>query len=382
MKLSLFFVYLAMPVKVRKQKIGKTVFDVRVQYGNVRVQKTVPTTITEARRVESRILQDLIQGRFEVLQNRQDPTFKQYAKEYKESVTWQKSYKRTMVSVNHLIKAFGKKRLTQITAHDFINYRTMRLQEVGVATINREHTCLARMLNIAVNSDEFLISKNPLKGIKKFKEPPAENRVLSIEEYHMLLESAPEYFRRIIFMACHTGMRKMEILNLAFGQIRVWFNGAEIELIETKSGEKEYVPLDEEVVELLSGIAAERGIDLTHMSPEERKQKVFTGSRGQPLQSVRKPMLRTFEKAGIEPRPFHTFRHFWTKMMFESGNDPATIQKVGRWRDFQTMLKYCYTTKSQEREAVGKLAGHLKTAAKLLPWRQYNGNAEKNAKSG
>ncbi len=93
-------------------------------------------------------------------------------------------------------------------------------------------------------------------------------------------------------------------------------------------------------------------------------------------------MLRTFERAGLEPSPFHTFRHFWTKMMFEAGNDPATIQKVGRWRDVETMLKYCYTTKSQEREAVGKLTGHLKTTAKILPSRQYNGNASKSTKTG
>ncbi|NIR47552.1 hypothetical protein GWO43_03605 [candidate division KSB1 bacterium] len=50
------------------------VFDVRVPYGNVRVQKTVPNTMTEAHRVESRILQELIQDRFEVLQNRREPT--------------------------------------------------------------------------------------------------------------------------------------------------------------------------------------------------------------------------------------------------------------------------------------------------------------------
>lgn len=61
-------------------------------------------------------------------------------------------------------------------------------------------------------------------------------------------------------------------------------------------------------------------------------------------------------------------------MMFEAGNDPATIQTVGRWRDFETMLKYCYTTKAQEHEAVGKLSEHLgKKGAKILPWRGYSG---------
>ena len=47
-------------------------------------------------------------------------------------------------------------------------------------------------------------------------------------------------------------------------------------------------------------------------------------------------------------------------MMFESGVDPVTIQKVGRWRDFKTMLRYCYTTRSQEHEAVNKFAMNIK----------------------
>lgn len=78
-------------------------------------------------------------------------------------------------------------------------------------------------------------------------------------------------------------------------------------------------------------------------------------------------MAYTFKRAGVELRPFHTFRHFWTKMMFEAGVDPYTIQKVGRWRDFETMLKYCYTTRPQEHEAVNKLSRQLnKENGKIL----------------
>ena len=45
-----------MSIKPRQQKNGKTVFDVRIQYGGIRVSRTVPTTITKAERVESKIL--------------------------------------------------------------------------------------------------------------------------------------------------------------------------------------------------------------------------------------------------------------------------------------------------------------------------------------
>jgi integrase len=367
-----------MAIRARTRKDGKTVYDIRVQYGNLRVSRTVPTTMTEAKRVESKLLQDLIQGKYEILKTRQNPRFRDYAEEYKKIVTWQKSYKRTTQHIDHLVKYFGRMRLTEISTQEFLNYRAERLHSVSLATVNREHSCLLRMLNVAIKDDRYQINKNPLNGIKKFKEPPAEDRVLEEEEYHKLLEAAPEYFRKILFFACNTGMRHDEILNLKFGQIKFWLDNAEVELLDTKSGDKEYVPLNTDVIELIYEIAEEKKIDLKNISERDKQKYVFTGMRGQRLQSVRKPMAKTFKNAGIKPRPFHTFRHFWTKMMFEAGVDPATIQKVGRWRDFNTMLRYCYTTRPQEHEAVNKLSKRLtKKETKILRMRQYSG---KNAK--
>ena len=206
-----------MSVKARTKQDGKTVFDVRIQYGGMRVARTVPTTATEAKRVESKILHDLIHGKYEILRNRKNPSFNQYAQEYQKSVTWQKSYRRTTQLIAHLKNYFGSKKLTEITIQDFIDYRAMRLKQVSVATINREYSCLLRMLNLAIKNDELLINKNTLNGIRKFKEPPVENRVLSIDEYRKLMDAAPEYFKRIMFFACNTGMRLMEILNLKYG---------------------------------------------------------------------------------------------------------------------------------------------------------------------
>ncbi len=348
-----------MSITKRKLKNGKTVFDIRVQYRNTRVSKTEPVTKTEAKRIEARLYNELMSSIYGIRGNRKDPKFKQYAEQYKQSVIWHKAYQRTIIAVNHLIKYFGRKRLSEITSQDFIDYRTYRLKEVSEATVNREHNCMHRIMTVVVNSDEFLIPKNPLKGIKKFKEKPAEDRTLNVEEYTRLLEVAPLYFRRILFFACHTGMRLNEILTLKFSQIKIWQSKVEIELIDTKSGKKEYVPMDEDIISLLGEIAGERQFDLFDIKNENRDEFVFLGTRGVPLKSVRKPMARTFKEAGVELRTFHTFRHFWTKMMFKAGNDPAVIQKIGRWGDFRTMLRYHYTTRIEEHDAVNKLGKAL-----------------------
>lgn len=216
-----------------------------------------------------------------------------------------------------------------------------------------------------------------MRNIKPFKEPPAEDRTLTLEEYHKLLDSAKEYFRRIIYFACNTGMRRMEILNLKFSQVKLSLKSMEIELTDTKSGSREYVPLNSEMIELMWEIAREKRVDLRNMKQYDKKKYVFTGLRGHKLNSVRKPMEYTFKKAEVELRPFHTFRHFWTKMMFDAGNDPYTIQKVGRWRDFKTMLRYCYTTRPEEHEAVNKLSERLtKPRPKIIKMWRENGNGK------
>jgi hypothetical protein len=43
-------------------------------------------------------------------------------------------------------------------------------------------------------------------------------------------------------------MRKMEILNLKFKQIRIWMKGGEIELTDTKSGKREFVPINDDII--------------------------------------------------------------------------------------------------------------------------------------
>lgn len=348
-----------MPIIKRQRNDGKVVFDVRAEYNGLRIQKTICTNYTSAKRLEARMLQDLIEGRHEILRQRKNPLFREYAEYYQQSVTWQKSYERTCRLIKHLVKFFERKCLTNMTVTDFIDYRTERLKQVKPATINREYACLKRMLNVAVMSDDYTISRNPLSEIKILEEKPAENRTLTLEEYHQLLEVAPEYFRRIIFFACNTAMRRTEIMNLRFGQIRIWPRGFEIELTDTKSGKRETVLLNQSTKELLLKIANERKIDLFNISEEDASQHVFLGKYGMPLRDFRHPMKATFDKSGIPYRPFHTFRHFWTSQMFNAGIDVGKIKKMGRWGDLQTMLRYCHSSRSEEQEAIEGLSNQL-----------------------
>lgn len=268
-----------MSIKQRTTKSGKTVFDIRVRYDGIRISRTVRTTMTDARCLESKILQDLIHGNFDILTNKEDPRFSLYSDEYLKSVKWQKSFDWTETSIKNLKKFFGQKRLSEITEYDLINYRSKRLEEVSGTTINRERSCLLRMLNVAVKDNRYKIKKNPISNVKPFKEFPVENRVLSVEEYHKILNAAKQYFKRIIFFACQTGLRKMEILNLKFKQIKLSFNVVEVELLDTKSGHREYVPINNSVIELIEKIAVERKINYQRDYLEKDPKSSKCGNR-------------------------------------------------------------------------------------------------------
>ena len=188
-----------MGIRASKLTSGKIAYDVEVQYNKERVKRTVRGTLTQARRVEARILQELVAGKFDLLRQKQNPKFNVYAAAYAQSVTWQKSYDRTLHSLAHLKQHFGDQKLSEITVQNFINYRTNRLKSVKPATVNRAYACLKRMLNLAVKSDDYVIRHNPLRDIKALKEQPVVDRTLSLDEYYTLLAAAREYFRRIIF---------------------------------------------------------------------------------------------------------------------------------------------------------------------------------------
>ena len=89
----------------------------------------------------------------------------------------------------------------------------------------------------------------------------------------------------------------------------LWVNGGEIELIDTKSGKRETVPLNNDVIDLLEMIATEKDVALYGVKERQKDVHVFTGMRGTPLKSVTKPMIRTFGQAKVELRPFseHTY---------------------------------------------------------------------------
>ena len=118
---------------------------------------------------------------------------------------------------------FGKKRLREITYGDIRAFRATRLQtptqykrQRTITTVNRELSCLRRLLNIAAR--ESWINKNPFAcgdPLISFTAERTRERILTPAEERRLLTacdgSQRKHLRPILICALDTGMRQGEI---------------------------------------------------------------------------------------------------------------------------------------------------------------------------
>lgn len=123
----------------------------------------------------------------------------------------------------------------------------MGIFKVKDATINRELTILKAVFKRAVIWG--YAHRDPTKDVKLYREELPPIRILSHEERHRLIESAPEFMRPILVMALKTGMRKGEIMNLRWGDVNL--DHQMIGVRHTKSRKLREVPLHSELAEIL-----------------------------------------------------------------------------------------------------------------------------------
>jgi integrase len=121
----------------------------------------------------------------------------------------------------HLLPAFGRKRLPEITTDD-IAQLIVRLRARGLAakTINGALVPLGRILQHALRRGH--ISDNPLRRLEQHERPRIhrrQQRVLNHAEISRLIEAALPRYRIFLVTALYTCMRLSELLGLTWADI-------------------------------------------------------------------------------------------------------------------------------------------------------------------
>jgi len=222
------------------------------------------------------------------------------------------------------------------------------LVPVSPSTINRELACLKTIFNKAVEWGK--LESNPIVRVKKFKEPPSKDRILSSEEVRRLLDTAKPHLRPILIVLLNTGMRKNEALGLRWENVDFRKGFIYVGAQDSKSGKSRTIPMSSDILfETLESLRAGAKSEFVFTNPEtEKKYRDITTS-----------FKTACDEAEIDGVTLHTLRHTAGWRMVEAGADLVTVSKILGHSTIQMTMRYCHPTPENLKLAVKRLGDFI-----------------------
>lgn len=250
------------------------------------------------------------------------------------------------------IKVWGKRHLDEITTADLQKLQAQLLNKgkkaKAPATINRYYAAIRHWLYLAVRDGK--LDKNPVAGVKFFKEPEGRVRFLTEGEEKRLREvMSPEDWALVAF-ALHTGLRRGEQFGLKWRYVDM-DNGV-LTIPRSKSGETRHVQLNEEAVRILRGLGSWMTSPWVFPSPSPARAKDAQNF-------YNRTFLPALQRAGIQGAVWHTLRHTFASRLVMAGVDLRTVQELMGHKDISMTIRYSHLSPGHLREAVGRLVNSL-----------------------
>lgn len=281
--------------------------------------------------------------------------------------------------VNHLRSRFDlllKRDLDQITAWDLEKWRSeQRKLGKAPATINYTVNTLKGALSRAV--EWGLIESHELSKVKAIKSDNTRVRYLtemeekrlrhalrdrdqkirlarqSANEHKIKRHKEPfpsldevafsDYLEPLVLIAMNTGLRRGELLNLAWADISFSGRYLRVRASNAKSKEGRIVPLNNEAFSTLESWRQQNPDSLY----------IYEGKTGQPLTDVKKPWALVLDTAFIIDFKFHDLRHHFASKLVMAGVDLNTVRELLGHADLNMTLRYAHLAPEHKAAAVG-----------------------------
>jgi len=242
-------------------------------------------------------------------------------------------------------KAFGVRSLASIFQSDIAKYRDERLKAVSPNMVRLELALLSHLFTIAIKEWGMSGLVNPVQQIRKPKLPKGRERRLKPGELERILNaSGSSFLGSIVRFALETGMRRSEIAGISWNQVDM--KKQTVTLLETKNGEKRFVPLSSEALRILSALP--RRIDGKVWGVEEQS---ITRAFERAVSRARLAYEKECEEKGQNPDPgylvdltFHDLRHEATSRFFESeaGFNVMEVAAITGHKTLQMLKRYTH----------------------------------------
>lgn len=260
------------------------------------------------------------------------------------------SAKSAIPTMRRFIEAFGKSTyLDEVSARMIVNFVTRTRQVVKDESVNRYLDDLIalnnRMETLGYQHCSVKISKH------KLPQPEGRTRYLTVEEYEALLEAAPEYLRRVIIFAVHTGVRKDNIITLKWSQVDLDGLVISFRVKSKKRGGKVHTTdITNDIYDILH-MVKEKAIEAETW---KSSSYVFTRDGVKPLGDFKKAWHTALRKAGIGDFRFHDLRHTHASAIVKAGYFQVAQRSLGH-SDIKTTTRYSHLDRRGMRDTLNSV---------------------------
>ncbi len=224
---------------------------------------------------------------------------------------------------------------------------------VSPATVNRALALMKTLFSKAVEWGR--LETNPAARVKKLKEPPGRERILTADETRRLLEAASPELRPVIITALGTGMRKGEILALKWTDLDL-VRGL-ITVAISKSGKARRIPMSGAVAAALGSVPRRGEYVFWNLETKTRIKDVKTAFLAACRRARKSPEDK--KDPGITGVRFHDLRHTALTWMLQSGADIVSVSKIAGHASIIMTQRYCHESAEKQRLAVEHVGGIL-----------------------
>jgi integrase len=204
---------------------------------------------------------------------------------------------------------------------------------------------LRHVLNVAIRDGK--LERNPFTRVKLPRVSIGNTRFLSLEEETKLLKKLGPTYGPWARLAILTGLRKTELFSLPWSQVD--FDLGLITLPQTKSGDVQYAPLNEEAKAILRGFESWQFSKwvfpsknpTTHLDSYNFYGRVF---------------MPAVKDAGLEEVTWHTLRHTFASRLAMNSQTESTIAALLRHKTTGLVKRYAHLSPSHLRAAVEGVA--------------------------
>jgi len=285
-----------------------------------------------------------------------------YTKNFKHQTSFIRNKKHHM----KFFSRFYDMRLADITSYELERFKTDRMEtpvKMGTenlragymvrekhpkmprkrsnATLNRELSTLRHMFSKA--EEWGMVEQSPFRKAKKLFLKGNNKRVRFLDECEetALFKELRGYLAQMVTIAIHTGMRRGEILQLKWGQIRNGF----IYLTKTKTEVAREVPINKDVQEVLNSIPHHIKSDYVFCNP----------GTGKPYEDIKKRFNTAVKRAGIKDFRFHDLRHTFASRLVMANVPLQVVQKLLGHSRIDMTLRYAHLSDDSMTNAVKML---------------------------